>query len=268
MTDTIATEHIYHAEAFALSADLQLPLREKIYPQARASLCDQDGGYLSQRVEKFRLEEVISFKHAHTQVAGNRSLKHDHGWTTLTTSVVEELNVLDVLTVDRIVAQVSTDHPVVNGHVPRVSFLGTRFENLRIAGHLVTPIVDLRICGPKPEGDRPYRDSREFLEKVEKQYRTMHGGRGDTNLGDCSYEWEKTARTGAIRCSLVDSVEGEFPGRAFGHVLDVPDFGRIFLAELTVDSYFELTMIRLDLGCIGHGTARAGGVKINGETRP
>jgi hypothetical protein len=268
MNDTIITEHFFHAEAFALSAELELPLRQKVYPQARVSLCDaKDGGYLSQRVEGFRLEGVISFKSAYTQVAGNRSRKPDHGWTTLATSVVEGLNVLDVLTVDRVVAQVSTDHPEVNGHVPRVTFLGTRFENLRIAGHRIEPRLDLGICGPKPEGDRPYTEDRDFLKRVEKQWRTVHSGRGDTDLGD-NYDWDEIDQDQPIRCSLVNNVEEPFPGRCFGHVLDVPDFGRIFLAELTVDNYFELTMIRLDLGCIGHGKAKSGGVKVNGETLP
>ena len=61
-------------------------------------------------------------------------MKPGHGWATLTTVVVDDLNVLEVLTADRVVGQIITDYPL-EGYVPAVSFLGTRFDNLRIAGH-------------------------------------------------------------------------------------------------------------------------------------
>jgi len=57
--------------------------------------------------------------------------------------------VLDVLTADRVVGQIITEHPLV-GYVPIISFLGTRFENLRIAGHPVELDLDLNILGDKP----------------------------------------------------------------------------------------------------------------------
>ena len=85
----------------------------------------------------------LSYEAAHTQVAGNRETKPGHdGYTTLVTSVVEGLNILDVVTADLVVAQISTDHPLV-GYVPSITFLGTRFENLRIAGHKVD---ELEMC--------------------------------------------------------------------------------------------------------------------------
>jgi hypothetical protein len=141
--------HDYHAEATILSGHLRLPLAEEIRPQALANL-PKEGGYFSQRAEAYRLESVISFRSAYTQVAGNRSTKAGQGWTTLTTTAIEGLNVLDVVTADRIVGQTITEHPL-EGYVPTVSFLGTRFENLRIAGHPVDLDLDLDILGAKPE---------------------------------------------------------------------------------------------------------------------
>jgi hypothetical protein len=95
-----------------------------------------------------------------------------------------------------------------------------------------------------------------------------------------------------LQCSLVDSVEGEpeeakpgeaatkvsYGGTSFGHVIDVPHFGKIFLAELKVtrepskdpkleaDKYrFHLTMIRLDMGCLAQGSATVAPVDTNGQ---
>ncbi len=116
MATQVERYHHFHAEADILSAELQRPLQQNIKPQAFVKL-PEEGGYLSQRAENFRLEGVISFHSAYTQVAGNKSLKPGHGWTTLVTSVVEGLNVLDVVTADRVVAQISTDHPLT-GYVP------------------------------------------------------------------------------------------------------------------------------------------------------
>jgi len=39
---------------------------------------------------------------------------------------LEGFNVVDIITADRVVAQVSTEHPMVEGHVPTVTFLGSR----------------------------------------------------------------------------------------------------------------------------------------------
>jgi hypothetical protein len=54
-----------------------------------------------------------------------------------------------------------------------------------------------------------------------------------------------------------------------GNVITVPEFGKIFLAELAVEcDTFQLTMIRLDLGCIAKATMSFGGNLVNGGTQP
>jgi len=72
----------------------------------------------------------------------------------LTSSVIEGLNILDVITADRIVGQTITNHPLV-GYVPSISFLGTRFENLRIAGNPVELDLNHDIFGPRRMTTRP-----------------------------------------------------------------------------------------------------------------
>jgi len=124
--------HYFHADACAFGGYFERPIERTIVPQAPMSLSPA-GGYGSARSENFRLEGLVSYKSASTQVSGHLSKKDGGGWVTLVTSVVEGLNVLDVVTADRLSAQISTEHPLV-GDSPKVTFLGTSFENLKIAG--------------------------------------------------------------------------------------------------------------------------------------
>jgi hypothetical protein len=197
----------------------------------------------------------------------------------LTTSVIEGLNVLDIVTADRIVCQISTDHPLV-GYVPTVTFLGTRFENLRIAGHQVKLDLDLDILGAKPKKDAGYLSDRDFQKRANAQRERLKGLPADIakyyNQGSSS-----AGKPGPITCSLVNQVEGGYPGRSFGHAIDVPNFGKIYLATLTVEqsdydtptgapryTTITLKMIEMVMGCVGGGSLVGGGGKTNGGTEP
>ena len=83
-------------------------------------------------------EGVVSYASAKAEVAGSVS---SQARTTLATAVVEKLNLLDVVTADRVVAKISIDVPKDEDALPKVSFFGTRFESLCING---MP-VDLRL---------------------------------------------------------------------------------------------------------------------------
>jgi hypothetical protein len=270
--------HKFHAEATALGGHLKLPLVQEIRPQAHVKL-PSEGGYISQRAENYKLEAVISFRAAYTHVAGNRSLKGSGGFTTLTTTAIEGLNVMDVLTADRVVGQIITDHPI-DGLVPTVSFLGTRFENLRIAGHLVEVDFNPDILGPKPANDAPYTSDAEFLARVARQYERI---RGHKQLPEALAErYNRLSSTlgsrEAVECSLVNQASGSYPGPSFGHVIKIPHFGTITLGKLTLKhedhheetgvpkkTTVQLTMIDLELGCVVHGNVPVGDGNSNGE---
>jgi hypothetical protein len=287
MPDNTVREHFYHAEAVALSDGLQLPVTLEIEPQAFVRLSEK-GGYLTQRSSGFQLESILGFKAAYTQVAGNREVKPGHGWSTLVTAVVEGLNVLDVVTADRVVGQISTEYPL-EGYVPSITFLGTRFENLRIAGHKVDLNLDLDICGEKPEGDAPYTRSPQFVNRVSEQHERIRRAQSEHNfLSDLLKRYNRVPEsfdTGGdeenVECSLVNQAEGSYPGRTFGHVIHVPHFGTVSLGvlRLTQSDYvpetrtpkttlFELTMIDIKMGCIATGSASVATMKTNGTTRP
>lgn len=290
--------HHHHAEARALFGDFVLPLKSTIEPQAQVQL-EAKGGYAAQDSLPFRTEGVISYRSARTQVAGNRDAKPAHlpedqrGWNTVSTSVIEGLNILEVLTADRIVAQVFAEYPA-EGYIPRISFLGSRFENLRIAGEPVNIKLDINLFGDKPADDRHYTHKDESfmaraLERCQslcahpnlpkhthETYSPYNGGAvvGETTLDG------KTSPTETMECSLVTQIEApSLPGKIYGHTLYIPHFGTVHLAtvKLLHDGYkdgafhkttVELTMIDAKLGCIGHGSVSAGRSVTNGGTSP
>jgi hypothetical protein len=273
--------HLYHASATVISGHLRLPLVREIRPQALSTL-PQEGGYFSEHAESFSVEEVISFRTAYTQVAGNRSTKAGQGWTTLTTTTIEGLNVLEVVTADRIVGQVITEHPLV-GYVPSISFLGTRFENLRVAGQEVDLEIDHNILGAQPDGDREYTKDPGLIARAGGQYRrVLESDRLPEDLRERYNRLSSTLGSAeAVECSLVNHASGSFPGLSFGHVIYVPDFGKIILARLRVShgdyntptgapriTNVHLTMVDLELGCAADGVVPIGSGSSNGTTVP
>ena len=87
---------------------------------------------------------------------------------TLSTSVVENLNILNVVTADRVVAQVSTEHPR-EGYIPTITFLGSQFVNLRLAGQLVEVELDWDILANYPGGRTPVTDHKDFCDCLTKR---------------------------------------------------------------------------------------------------
>jgi hypothetical protein len=281
MSQLNARTHRYHAEASVLEGHFRLPLVQEIKSQAYAKL-PEEGGYLAQHPCDYRLESVLTIRSAYTQVAGNQDVKPGHGWSTLATAVVEGLNVLDVVTADRVVAQISTEHPLV-GYVPKISFLGTRFENLRISGHPVELDLDPEILGPKPDNDAPYTTNPDLVSRVARQHAQVkaHPNLLAGLIQRYTAPPAATPNPEAVECSLVNQATGAFPGRCFGHVIEVPGFGTIILAALRLEhSDFQaasgipkctttrLSMIELKMGCVAEGTAQIAQAHTNGGSHP
>jgi hypothetical protein len=278
--------HYFHADASAFGGYFERPIEHTIAPQAPMSL-SPSGGYGSARSENFRLEGVVSYKSASTQVSGRLSKKEGHGWVTLATATVEGLNVLDVVTADRLTAQVSTEHPL-EGDNPRVTFLGTSFDNLKIAGCPIDIKLNFNICDQGNGNGYPSEpciEDDQFLARVADQYKRMTNAKNlpewvnDRSIPDWikeRYEWdsEQSENAGSVLCSIVNEAavrEGcdQFPGRPFGSVFEVPDFGRVFLGELFVDcNSYRLTTIRLEMGCSGEGSVSGPTAMTNGHTIP
>jgi hypothetical protein len=287
MAEDTSRVHHFHAEATALTGDLVHPLHQQIKPQTNVKLAET-GGYLSEHAEPYRLEGVISFEKAYTQVAGARDhSKPNLGWSTLVTSVIEGLSVLEVITADRVVGQIATVHPL-EGYVPSVHFLGTRFENLRVAGHPV------KVAFPpyhpfhfdKPVKDAGYTRHPGLLDRIKTHFAGIRSAK-DVPADLAERYNQPAARTEngkeILECSLVQQLEVEGAPdyiRGFGHVLHIRDFGKVHLGLLRIEEWdftkdgspkktlFDLTMLKFEMGCIGAGGTSVGGLTTNGSTDP
>jgi hypothetical protein len=257
--------HTFHAHAQILGSGAGHPLTHGLGNQGLIRLPDE-GGFRSQFLDGYQSGDGVSFKSAYMHVAGTRSSKVGYGWVTLATALVNGLNVHGVVTADLVFLQLSTEHPL-EGYVPSVSFLGTRFENLRIAGRAVEPIFDLSICGAKPDGDRPYLRDDGFLERVSQQYERIDSLPGLPDWARQQYhDSAAVGQAGKVECSLVTNIEGAAPGTSFGHIVEVPGFGRVSLAKLKVDNAFHLAMVDVNGGGVQSLTVPSG--SGNGESYP
>jgi len=281
MSLTTERTHTFHAHARIMEGDLRLPLVQRIQTQAHLML-PEEGGYTSEHSTGYRLEGVFSYSAAHTQVAGNPGRKPGHGWGTLVTTVIEDLNILEILTADRVVGQIITEHPL-EGYVPSISFLGTRFENLRIAGHRVELELDLNVLGAKPASDAPYTRDHGVVSRVSSQYERIRKHKDVPAELFERYNRLSSTLEGAeaVECSLVNQAAGPYPGLSFGHVLKIPEFGTIELAKVTLThedfipetgvpkkTTVTLTMVDLKLGCAIDGDIPIGTGSTNGNTHP
>jgi len=287
--------HDYHAEAHVLSGHLQRPIEQKIEQQSPVVLRDHRGGHLVRFSEEISIEGLISFSKGKTRVSGSRSMK-TNGWVTLSTSILEGLNAFEVLTADRVVSQVSTEHPCEEGHFPHVTFLGTQFSNLRVSGFPVTLKLNFGICGKRPDGDRSYLRDRAFLNGVRQQTEKIARAEGlpkelkaryderlvnlDTLIRACGENGSRKDEP-KVTCSLVESIgEIPIPGvTSYGNVLVIPDFGSVALGEIEVgeknfkDSekpsvYFEIRAIHMQMGCVADGAAMGATAMANGRHKP
>lgn len=304
----VTPRHQFHAEAHALSGELRAPIKQKIERHVPVELNDERGGHLTRFTDDVDIEGLISFRKAHTRVSGSKSLKHE-AWVTLSTTIVEGLNVFEVLTIDRVVAQVSTEHAIVYGHVPSVTFLGTKFENIKICGIPIYPKFNFGIVGARPkQDDLSYLTKTDLVKETrDRVKRIVDSGllfgkakeQYDERLAEIKDVLNPDVGGRKITCSLVESIDitelrKQIPDvEAVGHVIVIPNFGAVSLGEIEVgvedprpsmaavrqssgssngkprkSNYFELTMVNLELGCVGDASAKAAQSKTNGQSYP
>jgi hypothetical protein len=246
---------LYHGEAIAASGVIRLPFKEVIDIQASVAL-PMDGGYGSARVENFKYRELLSFGSAHSVVIGAYS-EEDKAWQTLATTTIEKLDVMGVVTADRIVARITSKHPK-NGDEPSIIPLGSSFENLRIAG--VPVAVDLATdlftkYGTFTGLQKAYSSDRKSLEPLlmvapegKALPQSKAGMAGVTLVRNCDYGDKTSVTKNAIK---------------------VDHFGTVYLAEMYVSgNERRLVMLRIELGCPVEGGVALGGVGGNGSPYP
>ncbi len=131
MPKTNSKRYLFQADATGVAGQFVFPFPEAIPIQA-ASALPSEGGRGSSRVDGFRHKDILSFGSAYTEVGGAEM--EDGVFETVALSVVENFNLLGVVTCDRIVGKLTGRHPgglqgpAENYIVPA----GSVFEGLRI----------------------------------------------------------------------------------------------------------------------------------------
>jgi hypothetical protein len=289
------TVFFYHADASPFGGHLTHPT-ERIIPAHASSSLPQAGGYASSRMGPIHHDEIVSCEAAYSTVSGAENTRKN-GFTTLVTSVVEELNVLEIVKADRVVSRLTVEHPseptkANPNRYPKVSFVGSHFENLRIDGVPVNPVLKLDllenlknmegVCKDKLKADKDLVSEKALTEEdflIDEaigQYKRMIDK-------ECCPAWIKTRyasvdseedrrKKGFVPCSLVrefGQVNGTRPPNSFGHIIPVAGFGNVFLGEVLVAPHlFRLTMIRVELGCPVKGHLSFASANSNGYPAP
>src|ERR1700722_2830825 len=235
----------FRADANALGGFLEEPLQKDIPTLAPVSL-PPVGGFATARSSAFNLDEIVSCSSAYTRVTGREP--HADGSVSISAAaVVEDLNLLEAVTARRVVAQVSIFVPVGSTEL-QISFAGSRFEGLQLAGCDTPPTMNSTLSPPggglggTPDGEPAgpglpltWQDiqgaGRSQAEKLIDDFKE----RGEKD----AYQWAlkrhgwmtsdpPPGHGGSLLCSLVDGF-GEESNAPSGHIVEIPGFGRIFL---------------------------------------
>jgi len=255
----------FHGHGHAFSAQFTRPFHEQIDVLAGAAL-PPTGGHGSSSVENFRFRQFISFKRGYTHVSGGYQ-SEDESNNTLVTSVIEGLNMMDVLTADRIVCRLYSKHKK-DEREGKITMHGSKFENLSICG---VP-VDIKLDFDLFEGIKTYEDA-------QKAFKSKSNSKSDDKFKRLVKDPLRSGTSlpapecnGAFLCSLVleGGIKTEAPGvKPSGHSLYVPGFGRVFFAETVLSHGTRtLTMLRFELGSTTSGGGSAASATSNGRQFP
>ena len=247
----------YHACAHAFSGHFTRPFEHQIDVQA-ASALPIIGGHGQARVENFQFREFLSFRKGYTHVSGAHQADDD-SHNTLVTSTVEGLNILDVVTADRIVARLYSKHKY-DEKEGSFTLVGSKFENLRIGCCRVQVELNLGLF----ERMQTFEQAKdEFAKNVE--FRKM--AEDPFHTGE---KLKEIKPNGVILCSCVKEMETDCPGvKRVGHCFIVPGFGKIFLGEVLIrHAERTLTMIRFEMGSAVSATGTTVQASSNGTQYP
>jgi hypothetical protein len=252
------TRFSFHAAAAAAGGFLTRPFCEPIPVQA-ASYLTPAGGYGSARVEHYNYREILSFKAAYTVVMGTRRIERNANgedvgiFDTLAQAVIEDLNILGVVTADRIVARITSQHRTDASSPEMVaSPIGSNISNLRIGGQTLSPTCDPRLF------DLPTK-AKIVEAKIAAELGAPGNGRRPASLPSAD---------DTLRFSIFPAIGQKLPGMTAGQGcrITVPSLGDVFLGELVVTgAERKLSMLRIELHSPEEGEVVLGAVEGNGS---
>src|ERR1041385_1109913 len=248
------SQHMYQASAYSVSAEFERPKKHSLSPQASVVLAGH-GGHGSSRASAYNADGLISFKNAYSEVGGSfddcHGLHTTHAW-----SVVEGLNVADMLTADRVVARMAVYQSPIRGSEATYDITGSYFENLRIAGHPVevklathvfhdhdtySKLAKAHQAGTTDEwlvGGKLTKLKSTKLAELEDEYHALIG------MSNLVKEWN-TAKRQADRGSYWFSPANDFDWKAQGGSSEIHGYGSIICIP-------KFGVIRLGAGGVAH----------------
>ena len=268
------TRYRYRGSAFAAAGLIKTPFREAIPTQASVTLADF-GGYGKSHAEMFRHRDILHFDHAHSEVSGSRSHRDEPGVThsTLVRSSIERLNILGMVTADRVVAHlVSTFREGENE--TSVRLVGSHFENLKIAG------IPVKVCYSLDVLDEHHLHSKlhETFAKANAKVRNLFGSHESYEQAPAEVkkfldpppageEAEMPHHEGVSVVSIVKDLKPDCDAfKAYGHVIHLEGFGTIRLGEVRIcRNVRHLSMIQIRMGCPVEGDTSVGVVDGGGS---
>jgi hypothetical protein len=241
--------YTFRADANALGGFLVEPFDKNIPALAPVSL-PAAGGYATARSGAFNLDEIVSCSSAYTRVSGR--VHADGSVSVLSAAVAEDFNILDVVTAERIVAQIAVTIPSGNG--PRtISFAGTGFEGLRLAGRRINPKFHAGLH--QPAGDSsvqplPWQKMQDAGKKQLDALIECFKKQSGAAAGEWAAHRQGATQDGRVLSSLVEGFDDPEALSSWRHIVDIPAFGRIYLGELLISAdAVQLVSIRAELGC-------------------
>ncbi len=236
----------FHAAGSAFSASFRRPVAHEIPTQAATHL-PTVGGHGYAQVKDYEVPRLVKFTSADSHVSGSFE-NRDTATSEVTTSVAG-LNILNMITADRITAHLTSEHKM--NQEAHIQALGSFFENLRIGGYEFK--IKLR--------HEIFMRNKTHAELVKNVASPGENGK------------IPATKDGVKLCTLVEEIETNFPELTADdkkkHVVNIPHFGTITFAEvLCWPGTKILTMLRFDLGCPNVATGHAAEAVLNGPQYP
>lgn len=227
----------------------------------QASIASAIGaGFGKARVENFKHLEYLSLGSAESHVVSSHS-KRDKAYGTLASVVVEDLNILNVVTCDKIVTRLTTKHNDDGKSQPSFILHGTRFIGLRIAGHEIDFNLEVGLFSELGTWDD--------LNKAYETNPAIHAELDALSL------YPPTGKTLPLHNGLFSCTLAHIPKKLphgltrKGQGICVPHFGAIYPAQYYITAtQRRLRMLHVELGCSVEGCYGLGDVGGNGSPLP
>jgi hypothetical protein len=274
------SRYVYNASAYGFAAELERPAKHSIPTQAGAVLA-ASGGRGNSRVHDFKFDGVISVGDAYSEVGGSYDDDHDL-YTTYAFSVLEGVNVADMLTADRVVSRLTIYVDAKKKGEARFDIAGSHFENLKIAGHK----VEVKLATDVFHKLQKYS---EIGAGGADEWRagSKLGGLADGTLKELADDYHGLPEMAALVKAWKQKGERPQDGEVYllspvnhlqlkdvsseilgyGNMIFIPKFGVIRLAELVVHKHSRsLTMFRVQMCSASSGGTDGGGAGGSGGT--